>query len=143
MITYTPFKAEHLLNLELQDAQAHLRDRLDISGLRTLENEWANTLCVDGRVAVCAGFIEIWPGRAMVWSFLGKDLNSKNFLEFHNIAKRFVDLVPYKRLEAYVRCDFKAGHRWIKALGFKQESACMEAFEPDGSDHALYSKIKG
>jgi len=142
MITYTPFKAEHVFKLNMQDAQKWSEVYLRVENMRGLEDDWSNTLWLDGKPILCAGAAERWPGCAMVWAFVSEDVTPKNFLEVHNLAKQYLSLVPFKRLEAYVDCNFKAGHRWVRALGFSLEAERMRSFQIDGKDCALYARVK-
>ena len=69
-------------------------------------------------------------------------ITKRNFLKLHYLAKEYLGGLPIRRLEASVNTGFTAAHRWVKALGFKMEAPRMEAFQIDGSDCALYARVK-
>jgi RimJ/RimL family protein N-acetyltransferase len=137
-----PFEAEHIFRMDLQEAQEWIKERLVLSQLRNLENEWAITVMVDGEPIACAGPIVYWPGRALLWSFISRRVDQSNFLKIHRRAKAFIAELPFRRLEANVDVNFEAGHRWVNALGFELEAPRMKAFYIDGRDCSLYAKIK-
>ena len=60
----------------------------------------------------------------------------------HRLAQRIIEDVPYRRLETEVDYGFKAGHAWMKRLGFSVEVERMRCARPDGGDATLYVKVK-
>ena len=142
MLYGVPFQAEHLEGLILQTAQQWSRAYLNLAQMRTLENEWASTLMADGVPIACVGAVVYWDNRALLWSFLGARVSEHRFLTIHGMAKAYLAGLPFRRLEAAVDVGFEAGHRWVRALGFTQEAPCMEAFQVDGRDCALYAKVR-
>lgn len=138
-----PFKAEHILEMDLQGAQKWITPFLNLRDLRTLENEWATTLMNDGEPVACAGAIVFSPQRAQVWSFLSDAVTVKNFTTVYRHGKRFLDGLPFRRLEAAVRWEFFQGRRLMLLLGFDKETPeGMDAYEIDGSKSILYSKVR-
>lgn len=135
------YRAEHIQSLVVQSAQEGIRVHLPDTMMRQLENEHAYTLMRDGQPVVCCGAIEVWANRAYVWSFLG-DIATREFREVHSWAKRFLNGLPFRRLEATVDIDFEPGHRWVKSLGFECEAPRMKAFQVDGRDGALYALVR-
>lgn len=142
MITFTPFKAEHILGLQVQDAQKWTTEFLDLQQLRALEGDRSTTLWENGKPILCTGVAAYWHNRGMVWSFVGSNVTRHNFLEVHNLGQQFIDSLPFDRLELYVDVDFRAGHRWAKALGFEMECERMKKFQVNGGDCALYAKVR-
>ena len=142
MLYLVPFKAEHVLKMKLQINQKWIEKYISVETLKTLENEWAVTVMENGKPVTCAGPVIYWANRALMWSFIGTGITKQNFLEMHYIAKEYLDGLPIRRLEAAINLSFTAAHRWIKALGFKMEAPCMKAFQIDGSDCALYARVK-
>jgi RimJ/RimL family protein N-acetyltransferase len=128
--------------MKVQGAQAWLTQHTNEEQLRGLENKYAATLMRDGRPVACAGALEFWENRALVWSWLSDDVTARDFRVVHGYAKRFLEGLPFRRLEAAVDVGFEAGHRWVKALGFRCEAPRMEAFEIDGRDSALYARVR-
>lgn len=142
MISYIPYKAEHIKKLKIQVAQAWMEKHLTMEGLRSLEGEWSSTVLRDGVPIVCGGAIPIWEGRAMLWSFVNGDLTPKDFRALHYLVKGFVNDLPFNRIEMYVDCGFDAGHRWARALGFELEADRMRSFQIEGADSALYARVR-
>ena len=76
-----------------------------------------------------------------MWALISTGVTARNFAALHAQAKRFLDGLPFDRIETGVDCDFPQGHRWMKALGFTMESPRMRKFQ-NGRDHALYARVK-
>jgi len=137
-----PFKAEHLAQLQIQPGQ---RDTLSYvtapAYAKMLEGQFAFTAMVGDEVVAVGGVTELWDNRGLVWSFV--DANAgKHFVALHKAVKEVLDFVPYKRLEADTPCEFEAGHRWLRMLGFTMEAPRMRAYRVDGGDSALYAKVR-
>jgi hypothetical protein len=142
MIEVVKFTAEHLKKLDEQEATKHLASYFTDKHAELLaQDRYAYTGLCGARVVVCAGIVETWPGRGQAWAIFDRSC-LKEFIHIHAIVKRFLDAVPIKRVEAAVDCNFKNGHRWIKALGFELEAERMTAYQPDGSDCSLYARVK-
>ena len=125
MIRIARMKPEHVAGFRLQRKQAMLAGNLaDPAYVASLVNSGhAYTALVDGHAVAFAGCLELWTDRAYLWSLIGEDAG------------------PWRRIEAAVASDFRAGHRLIRMLGFAFEGR-MRAYSPDGVDHDLYSKVK-
>ena len=109
----------------------------DFDTQRSIEaapNNW--TLFADGLPVASGGTLELWPGRHSAWAHLGK-FTAQHMLAITREAYRCVRRAK-GRVEMTVRMDFPAGHRWAAMLGFKVETACIEGYDPDGSDHVGY-----
>jgi hypothetical protein len=141
MLTFSPFRAEHVLTMHLQESQQWMRPKLELLQLKTLESGSATTFWCEGAPVLCVGDSELWPNRAVLWSFFG-ELKTDDFSEAHYWCKRLIDSLHYRRIEAYVDCEFREGHRWALALGMNLECERMAAFGVDGRDNALYSKLR-
>ena len=133
-----PFKRWHLQWLETDGIALGGGNSYNLDAL-TLEylergNSWTG-VC-DGRPVACAGFIEQWPGRTIAWAYLNK--NSGAHMMF--ITRKVRDALSKikGRIEFAVRCDFDAGHRWARMLGFDVETYVMKAYGPDGEDYSSY-----
>jgi RimJ/RimL family protein N-acetyltransferase len=136
-----PYKAEHLLSMRIQVGQAKYSPWITDEYARSLESQYAFTALVDGRPVLVGGLYEMWENRALLWSLLDSTAGS-HFISLHRSVKRFLDMQPYRRIEAECDCDFAPGHRWLKLLGFRLEAARMRAFRVDGGDSSLYAKVK-
>lgn len=143
MIYVVPFVAAHFRQMAVQNEQQWLTQMATDADMRGLEGQYASTLMKDGKPLVCAGALEYWPGRALVWAFLSNTVDRRVFPRLHSEAKRFLDGLPIRRLEASVVVGFENGHRWVRALGFEVEAPLQRHFQADGQDCVGYVKIRG
>jgi hypothetical protein len=141
-VEVVPFEAWHITNLEQAGALGWLKSYLREEHKKHLETTLAfSCLGDDRRVIGCAGVVAYWPNRGEAWALLARGY-TREFLFFHNSVRRFLDVCPIRRVEAAVVLGFQAGHRWVKALGFQLEAPVVRAYQPDGSDVALYSRVR-
>jgi hypothetical protein len=137
-----PYKAEHLLAMQPQKGQeAFFSSVITEEYAKALENQHALAGLVDGRPVFVGGLYELWPNRALVWSFISRD-SGKHFVAIHRGVQKFLSMQPYTRLEAECDCGFAPGHRWLKMLGFKCEAERMRKYRVDGGDSSLYARVK-
>lgn len=142
MISFGPFVADHLNQLNVQPAQRWTLGYIPQTLAKDLEALWSNTIFLDGKPIVCGGVIPQRSDYGVLWSFVACDAGPEHFREIHGLVKAFVNQLPYRRLELHVDVDFENGHRWARALGFRCESWRMRAFLLNGGDAALYARIK-
>lgn len=135
------FKAEHMFALDLQDDQQYISQYVTPEHAATLELHPAFTGMHDGRVLICAGIMELWPGRALLWSYLDMQAG-KHMVAIHRAGLRLLSTYEGARIEADIDAGFKPGHRWIRMLGFELETECMRKYRPDGGACAKYVRIK-
>lgn len=136
-----PFRAEHVLRMRVQPAQIGLLEHAGEKALRALENTRADTLMRSGVPIASAGAFELWEDRALLWAYVSLDAVPV-FAALHKHALRYVAALPYRRVETAVAVDFEPGHRWVKMLGFELEAPRMRAYQPDGTDCALYARVR-
>ena len=137
-----PFEAKHLFQMDFQEAQKWIVPYLEYNKVKTLENEWASTIMLDGKPMLCGGPLPDGTHRAILWSVISKEVVTSTFRVVHRHVMKYLESLPFRRLEAAIDVDFKAGHRWMKALGFTMEASLMKAFQIDGRDCALYAKVR-
>lgn len=94
----------------------------------------------DGVAVACGGLVEQWPGRYTAWVFMNQDAR-RHMLAITRAVRSVMGAVK-GRIEMTVRCDFAAGHRWAKMLGFEVETPVLKAFGPEGEDHVGYVRIR-
>ena len=140
-MSLVPFRAEHLALIQVQEAQASVSEFMTLAHARALESQMSFTYVAGGRVLAVGGFVEQWPQRAEMWSYIDSDCG-KHFVGLHRAALGLLDACEYRRIEATVRADFDEGHRWLKMLGFQLEAPLMRAHLPTGEDSALYARVK-
>lgn len=144
MLEFAPFQPKHLGVLRLQAAQAYLQPLLVKPEYGTAlagPDTW--TGIIDDRVVGCAGVLPQWPGRAIAWALLTRDLSARHFLRAHHkvlSVLRSAQRSGAHRIETTVDAGFDAGHRWARALGFRPEGL-MRGYSPEGRDHVLYACI--
>lgn len=136
-----PYKAEHLLAIEMQPAQADHSKWATPEIAAALEGTEAYTALVDGKPVACAGMVQRWEGRYEVWSYLAGGIGGKAFIKLHQAVRRFLDAQCNARIEAYVDREFDNGHRWVRSLGFEMEAPCLKRYFPNGRDAALYVRF--
>lgn len=137
-----PFKAEHLLGMQLQRAQDGSKPFITEEYAKMLEGQFAFTAVTDDEEVVAVGGVtELWANRALAWTFIDSRAG-KHFVALHKIVRDLLDIIPYRRVEAETSCDFEPGHRWLKMLGFQMEAERMRAFQVDGGDSSLYARVK-
>lgn len=143
MITVVRFKAEHYHLIEQQESEAYLRGYITPETLAAVErSRWAYTgVSHTGKIVVCAGIVEHWQGRGTTWAVLAKECR-REFLAIHNAIKSFLADCPLRRIEAHVDVNFKAAHRWAKALGFELEAPLLKKFLVNGEDVSLYARVR-
>ena len=143
MMSYGPFKAVHLGQLQVQEAQRWTMEYMSPSLAHVLEQQLSNTVFKDGQPILCGGVIEQRPDYGILWSFVGSGMTPHDFFHLHRLTRLFIRSLPYRRLEMHVDCEFVNGHRWARALGFRCEAPRMRAFLLNGLDAALYARING
>lgn len=136
-----PYKAEHLMELQLQEGQEYSSVYVTPEYAKALEDQFAFTAMAGDKPVAVGGVCKLWDNRGLAWTFIDQRAG-EYFVEIHKAVKRMLDIVPYRRIEAETPCEFKQGHRWLRMLGFKLEAERMVAFRIDGGDSALYARVK-
>lgn len=139
----TPFKPEHLKQVDVQAEQTLAREHLqneDYANLLAQHEAW--TLLIDDRVVACAGFIPVWGNRYQAWAIISATIGASGMLTLSKAVMRALSLKT-GRVEAYVAEEFKAGHRWARLMGFDLETPkAMRGWFPEGGGAFLYARIK-
>lgn len=144
MIEVADFRKEFMQALMNEPHNVYLKPLIGEPQLKALEHAKLSYAILDAdtkQVLFCGGVSEYWKGRGECWAVFHAAVK-KDFVLIHRAVKRYFDMVQVKRIEAAVKTDFIEGHRWIKSLGFSLEAACLKSYLPDGSDVALYSRVK-
>ncbi|MES2348490.1 MAG: hypothetical protein V4641_13085 [Pseudomonadota bacterium] len=134
------FCKEHLSMMGTQNGQSGILSAQDDERARGLEQALSFTGMVGDTVLVCAGVLEMWPGRYVAWAYVAPQAK-RYWKSVHKAVKKFLVDLNARRVEMHVDCDFKAAHDWALRLGFKMECERMEKFLPDGRDAALYARV--
>lgn len=86
----------------------------------------------------CAGLLQQTKYRALAWAVFQKT-HPRTFIKVHSASLWIANSHGYKKLEAYVRPEFKAAMRWIKLLGFSCEQDNITYFFPDGGSASYWA----
>lgn len=109
--------------------------------LRFVSNGEAWAVRRNGKLVAIGGHTPVWPGRTVVWGFLGADCGPALPVMTKEVRRQIKRLhVDFPRLEAYTERHHEAGHRWLKLLGFKHEGIMRKFY--NGTDYALYGKVE-
>ncbi len=133
-----PFESEHLDLLHLQGAQAFVE--LGKTYALRLDKQDSWTALEGDTVLACAGVIRAWPGRALAWALIGQEAGA-HFVALTRAVRRYMDMIPDRRVEAVTDSNFEQGHRWLRMLGFAHEGR-LRLYTPDGRDVDLYARLR-
>ena len=136
-----PYEAKHALRIQVQMAQRDVEPFLTVERAQAMEGGFSFAAIEGEQVLAVGGVTELWEGRALVWSLLDQDA-CKHMVALYKAIKAIIALLPYRRLEADTPCEFSAGHKMLRMLGFKLETERMRAYRPDGGDSAMYVRLK-
>lgn len=145
MFNVVQYRAEHLSFLVNDTFNAHIQEWIDNGYAKEMEREWrSGTIVVNGVVTLCGGVTDYWSGRAQLWTIFG-EICKTNFLPTFRGIQKFLNGLPYRRLELCVPCGTSyesVARRRAELLGFKLEVDRAEKFLPNGGDAALYSMVR-
>ncbi len=143
MTIIVPFRREHLLTLKhearIQQAQTVDAGLINEVDALAVSHSPSYTMLDGTRVIACAGGVQPWLGRWVVWSVMSCDAKH-HLLRIVRAAQRFIEVTCEGRLEAPIRADFAPGQRLAEMLGFEPE-AKLKRFMPDGGDAILYVRF--
>lgn len=136
------FEKAHLDRMIVQEQQAGLMYLETDETFAAIANDDAfSAIDDDGTVYGCSGIVRVTEHRGIAWAYLARGTREK-MIPVTRAVKRYLDIAPFVRIEMQVDCEFEAGHRWARMLGFEMECERMRAFSPDLRDHALYAMVK-
>lgn len=96
----------------------------------------------NGIIIGCYGAVLVGDGRYQLWSILSSE-SGKCMLGLTREVLIALNGLYFRRVEAFVRADFKEGQRWMDILGFVNETPNgMKKYGDDGRDYYLYAKVK-
>lgn len=141
MMTFRACRPEHVHAVDVQPEQQGDKEFLLTIGPETVVrgmsfSAWTGETCV-----AAGGVFPQWPGHGFAWILIAPAA-APEMLCLTRFSRQLFDTQPYRRLTTYVRCDFAAGQRWAKLLGFELECERMKAYDPLGRDCAQYVRLK-
>lgn len=129
--------------LKLQPGHSHIAEKVSLEQAHALEKAaHSYTIRTDsGEIALVGGLAEYWPGRSEAWVLFNRNCRA-HIVGIHRIVKRFLDIVPVRRIEAAVNPVADCfGQRWVQKLGFELEAPLLRGYLPGGNDCALYARV--
>lgn len=135
------FEVEHLELLEKQRGKPYSFLNSDQRIFLASNGLSYSVISKSGRILMCAGIQKHWEHRGEGWAMFDLELK-KEFIGVHRIVKRFLDVTPFRRVEATVEANFEPGHRWAKLLGFEMEAPRLKNYFVNGADAVLYVRIR-
>jgi len=134
---------EHIRLLQVQPEQKPEYDYMISAGAEVAAAQrgmafsgWLGVKCV-----AAGGVFPQWPGHGIAWLLLSPEA-APEMLRLTRFTKGLFAVQPFRRISITVACDFTAGHRWAKLLGFRLECERMVGYDPAGRDSALYALIR-
>lgn len=136
-----PYEPWHARMIELQPAQAYMRDFLTEDDIASRALFGPCFTVLDGTdIICCSGVFNFWPGRGMIWSMISRHADARRMIGLHKMVTQYLKQDVPARLEFIVDSDFSAGHRWARILGFKHE-AHMPGWGYEGRDADQYVRF--
>lgn len=144
MIEIVKFNAMHLPYVDLIDQQAHMADLFNSEEYQHLLHcGYAYTALANGHVICCAGVFPIAPHIGRAWALMGKR-SADHMIDITRNCLHLFDTIPVPRIETMVCRDYEKGHRWVRMMGFVNETPDigMRGYGMNGETYDLYSKVK-
>ena len=141
MITIAAFQPEHLTALKLQATQATAQPLLTLEHGRQISAATgvAQTALLDGQPIACAGVMELWPGRAYAWAYLGEQAAGR-FKAVHRAVVAVLASNRWRRVEMAVDVRDPGAKRWAYHLGFDFEGVARK-WTTDGRDVEIWARV--
>jgi hypothetical protein len=108
-------------------------------------NGWGFAAFVDGELVGMGGLVPYWHGHAEAWLAVRRSIGARQLVPALRVGRQWLDgrqaLPAFRRLQAYIRCSEPWCESFARAMGFELEGV-LRAWGPDGSDHALYGRVR-
>lgn len=139
-VDIVPFEAWHLQWLKIQASQSATWMPLTLAYGQALKGAGPCYSAFAGAdVIACAGVMNFWEGRAMVWSLLSDQMPEYRKV-IHRAVKNFLNGCVVRRLECTIDPRSEAAKRWATHLGFRYEST-MPGYTPLGETQELWVRF--
>lgn len=136
-----PFIESHLIGLEVHGELSHIQEYLNEDYAQLLASGAAYTAIAEGKVIGIAGTINAGNGRFIAWALLTEE-SGKYMISITREVKKFLDSLNARRVETTVKHDFELGHKWMRLLGFKNETPNGMKNYDNGVTFDLYARCK-
>lgn len=135
--TTLTFEHLQLIKDHIQESQKDWANSVNIRDFQQLICD-GYTILDDNNIPIfIGGAVNIWNRRSVCWCLIHQDAG-KHFVYIIRAIKRFLTMQT-GRVEAYVECDFSAGHKLMQVLDFTKEATRMKGFLENGKDASMYS----
>lgn len=142
MIAIIPFKAEHLLNMPINQFQGHERVSFAPAHLAELEKIDSFTVTVSDVPMACFGWIKVYADRVQLWTVFSESAG-EHMVSFTRIGRDLVECLPYRRIDAEVEVGYELGERWATLVGLEKETSTpLKAYNAHGHDVHIYARVK-
>lgn len=113
----------------------------------TAENLYQLTACgpawavrLDGKLVALGGHTPVWPGRTILWGYLGGDCAPALRAMTKEIRRQVEGMsVEFPRMEAYAQRNQANAHQWLRLLGFRSEGLMRKFYA--GHDYVMYARV--
>lgn len=141
MIKVEKFSVWHMNHILATKPEFYLNHFLTLADMEFIEeNNLAYTAVKNGVPVACCGITMRYPHRAEAWAVIGL-LEKIDSLSFIRAIRRFLDIIPVKRIEATLADDVPNRKKWIRLLGFQYE-ARLKCFDIEAKDVDMYVRLK-
>ena len=141
MVRIEPFRPEHLLALRLQATQATAQALMTLSHGQQIAacTGLAQSAMLGDEPIASAGVIELWPGRAYAWAYIGEQA-ARHWKTVHRAVNAALDASRWRRVEMAVDVRDPGAKRWAAHLGFKFEGVARK-WTTDGRDDEIWARV--
>ncbi len=99
---------------------------------------------LDGDILLLVGVFPLWEGVGEIWTLFpqnAKELFRRNPRSILKGIKKYLNLLPFRRLQTIVRSDFKVGIKFVEHFGFQREGL-LKQYGLDKKDYYRYALLK-
>jgi len=138
-----PFKPDHLQELADYGGQEWMKALAAEEYLARFMEGPCFSGAVSGEIIGAAGVMPVDGPRGLAWCVLSSRA-PLHWRAVHKAVKAFLaEQTRFARVEAYVDPGFTAAVRWVKTLGFEQETPLpMRQFFADGRSALLFAMVR-
>lgn len=143
-VEYRQCRPQHFECLDVQEGQ---KEELAVMLANT---SYAEIACshvaisawLGNRCLGAAGFVPLFPHRAVAWSLVSQNIGTA-MVDVTRKIRNILAADPTPRIEMTVDVDFEAGHKWAKLIGMTLETPIpLRKFGARGEDELMYVRIK-
>ncbi len=141
MVRIEPFRPEHLLALRLQATQATAQALMTLDHGQQIAacKGLAKSAILGDEPIASAGVIELWPGRAYAWAYIGEQA-ARHWKTVHRAVHAALDGARWRRIEMAVDVRDPGAKRWAAHLGFDFEGVARK-WTTDGRDVEIWARV--